>query len=188
MGIEAGILAGIGEAVGAAAAEAAVAVEGLTVAEGASAALTAGEMAEIGAVVGATGVSVSQNRRIAGEQGEVADQQAATQKAQVIQRRRRDFRKRRIAAARIRQSGEVTGTAGSSGETGALGGLATGAASFRAGERTTANANRQITRSSETIQSARTTNSLFQSAIRTGSTIFDVMADTDTSDNFVPNI
>lgn len=85
------------------------------------------EVATLTAIASAstTAYSISQNRQAQKAQKRAGEVQAAQNKAQEMEERRRQIREERIKRARVEQASTNTGTAGSSGELGAVGGLAT---------------------------------------------------------------
>ena len=85
-----------------------------------------------GAAVAGTAASIDQNRRSSNAQKDARRQQEnargeqqAQQNAEAAQARRQQIREARIKRAQILQASENTRTAGSSGETGAVGGINT---------------------------------------------------------------
>jgi len=72
-----------------------------------------------------TAYSIDQNQKAKAEQKKQQQIQRAGNLAQQQEERRRQIREERIKRARILQSAENTGTAGSSGELGGIGSLAT---------------------------------------------------------------
>ena len=74
----------------------------------------------------ALGVNAALENKQAGKaQKRARNEQQAQNRAQQMQERSNQIREERIKRARIMQASENTGTAGSSGEAGALGGMAT---------------------------------------------------------------
>lgn len=78
-----------------------------------------------GTTVVTTAYSISQNQKAKSEQKKQQNIQRASNLAQQQEERRRQIREERIKRARVLQSAENTGTAGSSGELGGIGSLAT---------------------------------------------------------------
>lgn len=78
-----------------------------------------------GTTVVTTAYSISQNQKAKAEQKKQQGIQRASNLAQQQEERRRQIREERIKRARVLQSAENTGTAGSSGELGGIGSLAT---------------------------------------------------------------
>ena len=103
------------------------------------------EVAIIGLVLAGAGAKMQHDaaKDAAKEQEEIANQKSAASKQRRIEERRAAFRKRRIAAARIQQMAEGTGTGESSAETGALSSIDITAANTRG----SINANEQIEQS-----------------------------------------
>lgn len=93
------------------------------------------EVAIAGLVIAAVGTAAQADaaQDAAKAQEEQQEAAGAVTRQKIIEERRANFRKRRIAAARIRQGAENTGTGGSSAEAGALASLATQGAAFRGG-------------------------------------------------------
>jgi hypothetical protein len=73
----------------------------------------------------ATVYGISQNMQQRKAQEAAKNEQAAINKQQQLQEQRNQIRRERVQRARIMQSAENTGVAGSSGEAGAIGGLST---------------------------------------------------------------
>jgi hypothetical protein len=96
---------------------------------------TAAIVALSATAVSATAQAVIANEA-AEEQGKIAEARAASEEAQRQEQERRDFRRRRIAEARVRQGAANTGIRDSSGESGALGSISSGGASFQSNQRT----------------------------------------------------
>jgi len=83
--------------------------------------------ASLGLIVSAvSGVyGVSQNIAARKDQKAIKREQAAANKGQELEERRKQIREERVKRARILQASENTGTSGSSGEAGAIGNLST---------------------------------------------------------------
>jgi hypothetical protein len=116
--------------------------------------------------------SVVSARQAADEQKDIAEQQAAMDKQKRIEERRAEFRRRRIAAARVAQGSENTGTSGSSGEVGALGSLNTQGSATTAGIRTREVASKRIFSSQTQIAELNAQASIFNSVADIGGSLF----------------
>lgn len=81
--------------------------------------------AALAVTVGSTAMQMENQRKAAGEQKDARKEQQAMNAAQAAQERRQQIREERIRRARILQSSANTGVSASSGEAGAVGGLAT---------------------------------------------------------------
>jgi hypothetical protein len=100
----------------------------------------------------ATAQAVIANEAAEDEQ-DIAQAQAAANKTREIEKRRRDVRQRRIAAARVRQAEASSGISGSSAAAGALGSLSTQGAVTTGQSTATQDLQRRVDRAQGRIRS-----------------------------------
>lgn len=108
----------------------------------------------------------------ADEQEEIRRQQQAAEAQKRMEERRASARRRRIARARVAQSSENTGAAGSSAEAGALGSINTQAAAERTGIAVREKASEAIGKSQQKLSELNVQGQIGQAATSLGTSIF----------------
>jgi len=129
-------------------------------------------LGSLGLSLGSTVASVLSGKEAAEEEQKAREQQAAGEKIQLAESRRQQIRQERVRRSQILQRAENLGVGKSSGETGAVGSLATqtaGALGFQFGQGKVAEA---VTRSLSKASEASTDASTFAAVAGLSNTIF----------------